>query len=167
MLVSRREWTLASLCWSELLAAQTVQRQSLFKVLSPDEAAELRALTSAILPEADTPGAEQAGAVDFIDAALAGYDHGQRKLYRQGLANVAGRSRETFPPSTKFSELASAQQIALLKSIEKTEFFEKLRTHTILAYFGNPRFGWKLLGRDSAFHFEPPFGFYDEEAGAG
>jgi hypothetical protein len=166
MPISRREWVLASVCWSELLTAQNAARAARLTVLSPAEAAEIRALTNAILPETDTPGAEQAGTVAFIDAALAGYDRDQRQLYRQGLADVAARSRQMFPPNARFADLAKAQQTALLKSIEKTDFFEKLRTHTVLAYFGNPQFGWKLLGRDAAMHFEPPFGFYDGEGKA-
>ncbi len=160
MSISRREWVLASLCWSELLSAQTRRAA----VLSAAEAAELRALTNVILPQTDTPGAEQAGTVEFIEAALAGYDRDQLALYRRGLADVAARSRKMSPPAATFASLTNAQQITLLKSIEKTEFFDKLRTHTVLAYFGNPEFGWKLLGRDPAMHFEPPFGFYDAES---
>lgn len=163
MPISRRDWMLASLCWSELLAARAAHGAPSFAVLSPVEAAEIVALSSAILPETDTPGAEQAGAVHFIDAALAGFDRDQLAVYRHGLADVASRSRQMLPPATRFSSLSATQQTAVLKSIEKTEFFEKLRTHTILAYFGNPQFGWKLLGRDPAMHFEPPFGFYDAE----
>jgi hypothetical protein len=166
MLVSRREWVLASLCWSELLAARAIPHSAHSAVLTPAETAEVRALANAILPETDTPGAEQAGAVDFIEAALVGYDQDQRELYHHGLADVGKRSRQMFPPSGRFADLSSAQQTALLKTIEMTEFFEKLRTHTILAYFGNPEFGWKLLGRDPAMHFQPPFGFYDGEGQA-
>jgi hypothetical protein len=157
---------LASLCWSELLATRAAHAASSFAVLSPSEAVEIVALSSAILPETETPGAEQAGAVHFIDAALAGFDHDQLAVYHQGLANVASQTRQMFPPATRFSGLSASQRTAVLKSIEKTEFFEKLRTHTILAYFGNPQFGWKLLGRDPAMHFEPPFGFYDAESKA-
>lgn len=163
MAISRREWMLASICWSELLAVRTVYSRSAFSVLTPSEAMEVRALSSAILPETDTPGAEQAGAVYFIDAALAGYDHDQVEVYHQGLSDIAERSRRMFPPSSNFSDLSEAQRIALLISIQKTEFFEKLRTHTILAYFANPQFGWKLIERDPAMRFDPPFGFYDAE----
>jgi hypothetical protein len=166
MPIGRREWMLASLCWSELIASRLAHGAASFTVLSPAEAVEIRALSSTILPETETPGAEQAGAVHFIDAALAGFDRDQLAVYRQGLADVASRSRRMFPPATRFSSLSESQRIALLKSIEKTEFFEKLRAHTILAYFGNPQFGWKLLGRDPAMHFEPPFGFYDAEGKA-
>jgi hypothetical protein len=163
MPISRREWVLASFCWSELVAARTAQGVTSFSVLSPSEAREIQALSSAILPETETPGAEQADTVSFIDAALAGYDRDQLGLYRQGFADVARRTRQMFPPMTNFSDLSEAQQSAVLKSIEKTEFFGKLRTHTVLAYFGNPQFGWKLVGRDAAAHFNPPFGFYDAE----
>jgi gluconate 2-dehydrogenase gamma chain len=166
MPISRREWMLASICWSELLARRMVHGAAAFLVLSPSEAMNIRALTAGILPETETPGAEQAGVVHFIDAALAGYDHDQLELYRQGLSDVTARSRQMFPPSNNFIDLFEAQRTALLKIIEKTEFFEKLRTHTILAYFGNPQFGWKLMGRDPAVHFEPPFGFYDAEVKA-
>jgi gluconate 2-dehydrogenase gamma chain len=158
---------LASLCWSELLVTRMAQGASSFTVLSPLEASQIQALTSAILPETETPGAVQAGAVSFIDAALASYDHDQLGLYRQGLSDIATRTQQMFPPITRFSELSEVQQTALLKSIDKTEFFEKLRTHTVLAYFGNPQFGWKLVGRDAAMHFEPPFGFYDAEVKSG
>ncbi len=138
---------LASICWSELLAEPTPLR-----VFTPAEAAEIVALANAILPETDTPGATQADAVRFIDAALAGFDSDQLALYRRGLKDLG-----------KFAALSPDQRIARLKTIEKTEFFDKLRTHTILAYFGNPQFGWKLLRRDPAMHFDPPFGFYDAE----
>lgn len=153
---------LASLCWSELLAARA-RGASSFAVLTPAEAVEIVALSNTVLPETETPGAEQADAVHFIDAALAGFDREQAAVYRRGLADVAVRSRQMFPPATRFSGLSESQRAAVLKSVEKTEFFEKLRAHTILAYFGNPQFGWKLLGRDAAMHFEPPFGFYDAE----
>jgi gluconate 2-dehydrogenase gamma chain len=163
MPITRRDWMLASLCWSELLAGRVAEGASSFGVLSPSEAAEIVALSSTILPETETPGATQAGTVQFIDAALTGFDHDQLAVYRQGLADVASRSQNMFPPATRFSVLSERQRVEVLKSIEKTEFFEKIRTHTILAYFGNPQFGWKLLGRDPAMHFDPPFGFYDAE----
>lgn len=158
---------LASICWSELLGTRLVQGASSFSVFSPAEATQIQALSNAILPETETPGAEQAGAVSFIDAALAGYDHDQLALYRRGLSDIATRTQLMFPPTTRFSELSEVQQTALLKSVEKTKFFARLRTHTILAYFGNPQFGWKLVGRDAAMHFEPPFGVYDAEVKVG
>src|SRR3982074_3702729 len=105
MPISRRDWMLASLCWSELLAARTVNGASSFAAISTAEAVEIVALSSTVLPATDTPGAEQAGAVHFIDAALAGFDQDQLAVYRQGLADVAWRSRQMFPPAARFSRL--------------------------------------------------------------
>jgi len=82
--VSRRDWMLASLCWSELLAARAAHGASSFAVLTPAEAMEIVALSGTILPETETPGAEQAGAVHFIDVSLAGFDHDQLAVYRHG-----------------------------------------------------------------------------------
>jgi Gluconate 2-dehydrogenase subunit 3 len=165
MPISRREWILASACWADLLTSRAIRSGPRPAFFNSDERVELQALTNLILPETDTPGAEQAGTGDFIEAALAGYDQDQRSLYREGLADIAARTSQMFPTKSKFSSLTEIQQIALLKAIETTMFFEKLRTHTVLAYFGNPEFGWKLLGRDPAMHFDPPFGFYDDAAG--
>ena len=157
---------LASACWSALLARAATHRPPSFVIFNPAEVEELAALTGTILPETDTPGAKQAGVVHFIDAAIAGFDRDQLLVYRRGLADVELRTRQMFPPATRFSDVSESQRTALLQSIEKTAFFEKLREHTILAYFGNPEFGWKLVGRDSATHFDPPFGFYDAESRA-
>jgi gluconate 2-dehydrogenase gamma chain len=163
MPITRREWVLASLCWSELLAQSTTRNSPKLSVLSRAEASEIRALAAIILPETDTPGAEQAGVIYFIDAALAGYDHPQLELYRTGLSEMRALSRRMFPSSPNLAELPIPARTTLLRAVEKSEFFQKLRTHTVLGYFGNPKFGWKLVGRDPAMHFEPPFGFYDAE----
>ncbi len=47
MPISRREWVLASLCWSELLRAQMLHGQPRLTVLSAADASEVRALTNA------------------------------------------------------------------------------------------------------------------------
>ena len=71
----------------------------------------------------------------------------------------------------RFSALSPAQQIEALRSIEKTPFFNAIRTHTVIGFFANPEYGgndgkvgWKLIGFDDAFHFKPPFGSYDRDA---
>jgi len=124
MLVSRREWALASLCWSELLNARTANRLSRFAVFTPPEATDVRALTNTILPETETPGAEAGWGRSILSmrrwpAMIAISANSIAK----GLADIGARSRQTFPPSATFAALTSAQQIALLKTIEKTDFF--------------------------------------------
>ena len=167
MSITRREWMLAAACWSEVLRAQTKQ----FAFFDPATASEIEAIACQIIPDDDTPGARQAGVIWFMDGALAGYDQDRRELYKLGLAEMQARRAQMFPGSTSFASLASDQQIALLKAIEKTEFFQQVRRHTVLGFFGHPQYGgnrgmagWKLIGIEHQMQYQPPFGYYDAEA---
>jgi hypothetical protein len=69
-----------------------------------------------------------------------------------------------------FAELSSAQQIAFLKSIDHTPFFDSMRFLTVLGMFAMPGYGgnrdgvgWKLLGFEDQHVFQPPFGHYDRD----
>ncbi|MBV9087485.1 MAG: gluconate 2-dehydrogenase subunit 3 family protein, partial [Acidobacteriaceae bacterium] len=55
----------------------------------------------------------------------------------------------------------------------KTDFFETVRIHTVLGFLSNPehggnhdKLGWKLIGFEDTFVYEPPFGYYDAERGS-
>ena len=82
MHISRRDWILAAGCWTEVLRAQDAgsKRFAWFDVAT---AAEIRAIAAQIIPDDDTPGAERAGVVWFIDGALAGYDKDKQELVQQ------------------------------------------------------------------------------------
>ena len=84
------------------------------------------------------------------------------------MAQAQSKRAELFPASKSIAALRPSEQIRLLEAIEKTEFFDLVRTHTILGFFGNPSYGgnrnqvgWKLIGFEDRFQFEPPFGYYD------
>ena len=141
-----------------------------FKSLSASEAAEIEALTAQIIPSTDSPGAREAHVIYFIDHALASFDSQKRDAYRKGLVAVQEKRLELFPDSKSISALRPDQQIALVRAIEKTEFFETLRTHTVTGFLANPEYGgnqnqigWKHIGFQSSHHFTPPFGYYDRE----
>ena len=165
---------LAAACWAEILrpragAAATSEDQLTW--FDPATAAEIRAISAQIIPDDGTPGAETAGVIWFIDRALAGFDQDKRDLYKHGLAETQLKRAELFPGSTSIAGLTGAQQIELLKSIEKTEFFQQVRQHSILGFFGHPKYGgnrnmvgWKLLGIEHSMQYKPPFGYYDAEA---
>ena len=75
-----------------------------------------------------------------------------------------------FPNSTSIAALAPEQQIELIHAIETSEFFELLRTHTVLGFLGPTSYGgnrnqagWKYIGFEERMAFEPPFGYYDAE----
>ena len=175
--ISRRHLLALAPLSTAVLAAQQhahevmrAAKPGVFTVLSESDAREIEALAGQVIPTDDSPGAREAGVIYFIDRALATFDTGKRKLYVEGLKAAQDTRRELFPDSTSIVKLQPEQQIRLLRAIEKTEFFEVLRTHTILGFFGNPSYGgnrelagWKLIGFEDRFHFEPPFGYYDAE----
>ena len=136
--------------------------------LKATEAAEIEALAAEIIPTDDTPGAKGAGVIFFIDRALATFDQDKRDLYRSGLADAQGKRRSLFPGSASITGLTPAQRIELMKAIEKTEFFEALRVHTITGFLAEPSWGgnrnkagWKLIGFEDKWVWQPPFGYYD------
>jgi gluconate 2-dehydrogenase gamma chain len=164
---------LAAACWTEVLRAQD-SASSRFVWFDPGMAAEIKAIAAQIIPDDETPGAESAGVIWFIDRALAGYDQDKQQLYRQGLRETQAKRTELFPGSTSIASLGGERQIALLKAIEKTEFFQQVRTHTVLGFLGHPMHGgnrdmvgWKFIGVEHQMHYEPPFGYYDAEAARG
>jgi gluconate 2-dehydrogenase gamma chain len=157
-----------------MLAAQGAQSASAqgqpFKSLASRDAAEIEALTAQIIPSTDSPGAREAHVIYFIDQALATFDRNKRDVYRKGLAAVQKKRRELFPGSQSIAALNPDQQISLLGAIDKTPFFEALRTHTVMGFLANPEYGgnrnqtgWKHIGFQSSHHFAPPFGYYDKE----
>lgn len=165
--LTRRHWMLAAACWAEFLRAQPKR----FAWFDPAAASEIEAIAAEILPDDDTPGAKQAGVIWFIDGALSGYDQDKRELYKSGLAETQAKRVQMFPSSTSIARLSAEQRIALLKSIETTDFFQQVRQHTALGFFGHPKYGgnrdmagWKLIGVEHAMHYTPPFGYYDTEA---
>jgi gluconate 2-dehydrogenase gamma chain len=129
--------------------------------LTAAQAREVEAMAAQILPSDDTPGAREAGVIAFIDLVLAKFEREKQAAYTEGLKSLG-----------PFADLASEQQTAKLRSIEKTEFFDLVRTHTIMGFFSHPKYGgnrggagWKLIGFEDAGAFQPPFGYYDGPEG--
>ena len=175
--ITRRKWLAASPFAAAVLAAQQHAHQAArstppppLTVLDPGEAKEIEAIAAQIIPVDDTPGAREAGVIYFIDRALATFDQDKRALYADGLKEAQAKRAALFPGSQSIAALQPAEQIRLLQAIEKTAFFDLVRTHTVLAFFGDPKYGgnrdqigWKLIGFEDRFDFEPPFGYYDAE----
>lgn len=166
-------WLAAS--WPGIMAAQQHAHRAAgsgkpakLEFFSQEQATEIESVAAQIIPTDDTPGAREARIVYFIDRALMTFDKGRQPVYTQGLKDLQARTRELSPGANKFSDLSSAQQIKLLAAMERTDFFAQVRLHTIVGFFANPAYGgnydksgWKLIGFDDKFAFEPPFGSYD------
>jgi len=156
-----------------------------FQFFTPEEAAEIDALTARIIPSDETPGAREAGVVYFIDRALTTFAVDDQKTYREGLAALQSRVRELFPNLEKFSAATPDQQDQILHSLDEQtgpagrhsrpngasrSFFQALRVQTIQGFLIDPDsggnrdgVGWKVIGRDREHMFQPPFGYYDKD----
>jgi gluconate 2-dehydrogenase gamma chain len=162
--------------WHEIAAAHEHARAAAagtpaaLQSFTPDEAREIEAVAAQILPADETPGAREAGVIYFIDRALTTFARDARPVYKKGLRTLRGKSAAL--GAARFSDLPPDRQIEILKSIEKTTFFETVRFHTVAGFFGSPEhggnrdhIGWKLIRFEDEPSFEPPFGYYDAEAG--
>ena len=136
--------------------------------LSAEQAREIDAVASRIIPTDDTPGAHEAGVVYFIDRGLATFGKDQQPLFTKGLQELTDAAGKRFPGTTRFSRLTPAQQDEVLKDIESTPFFGALRFATIAGMFALPTHGgirnyvgWKVIGQDLVLDYKPPFGYYD------
>ena len=149
---------------AQVAAAEKAQAMGAFTFLSREQAAEVDAMAAQIYPTTDTPGAREAQVIYFIDLALVTFAQDKQDLYTKGLADVAGKTG-----GKAFAALSSADQIALLTSIEKTPFFKTVRDHTIMGMFAAPqhggnykKIGWTQIGYDDSLNFRAPFGAYDK-----
>lgn len=139
--------------------------------LSPSQSRTLEAVTARILPSVDgRPGAREAGAIHFIDRALATFNRSQASLYTEGVQTLdrqAGAARA----GAAFVDLTPQEQDRILRGLESTPFFQALRFDTLVGTFALPTWGgntdhlgWHLLGFEHQPRFQAPFGFYDAEA---
>jgi gluconate 2-dehydrogenase gamma chain len=167
----------ASLHWPAIMAAaqhaahmRQADPPAKLEVLSADQAAEIEAAASRIIPTDDTPGAREAGVIYFIDRALATFAADQLDDYAKGLPVLQAKTREVFPGAQKFSQATPDQQDAVLKALEEQPIFDVLLTHTVMGFLADParggnrgEVGWKLIVYDDSPAFTPPFGYYDRD----
>jgi gluconate 2-dehydrogenase gamma chain len=177
--------------WPALASAATHARRSTetpatakLEFFTAEQAREVDAITSRIIPTDETPGAHEAGVVYFIDRALITFAIEDQKAYREGLPTFSARTHEMFPSLTRFSAATPEQQDQVLHAIDPTTvhsgrlyasagpptFFETLREHTIVAFLLDPDaggdsngVGWKVIGREREHMFHAPFGYYDKD----
>jgi Gluconate 2-dehydrogenase subunit 3 len=138
-------------------------------ILTAEQARDVDAIASQIIPTDDTPGAHESGAVYFIDGALAGFFAGHRDEFHSGYSEFTTAFAKDHP-DLRFADLVADRQIEFLKSVDKTPFFDAMRFLTILGLLASPSYGgnrdgigWKLIGFDDQHVFQPPFGYYDRD----
>jgi gluconate 2-dehydrogenase gamma chain len=170
-------------------AAKTAAIPAKFEFFKPEEAMEVEAMASRIIPSDETPGAKEAGVIYFIDRALVTFASDSQSTYRDGLAHVQETLTAKFPGIKKFSVASPEQQDSVLDALSRETtppktrrgnrastngqpFFEVLRYHTIAGFLIDPDsdrrgnrdgVGWKVIGREPLHIFQPPFGELDKD----
>jgi gluconate 2-dehydrogenase gamma chain len=130
------------------------------KFFNAGQAAIVIAIAEQIVPHDDSPGAQQAGVLFYIDGLLSGkFGRFYRERYESGLRLVHELSQKQFHRG--FASLASDQQLSILQTLESetgagTEgqrFFSIVLQHTMEGYYGDPEHGgnrgnasWKMIG---------------------
>jgi gluconate 2-dehydrogenase gamma chain len=138
-----------------------------FRALSPAEGAAMRALASRILPSGDgLPGADEAGAVWFVDGALEGPFASMKEPLLAGLADLDRRAEAAY--GDVFAALPPPEQDALVGEIADGPFFGMARLLTVAGVFSDPGYGGNrndagatILGVRHSPSYQPPFGWYD------
>jgi len=142
------------------------------QALTKAQADVVEAMVSRIIPSVDgRPGAREAGAVHFVDRALATFNASQKKLYTDGIADLNRRAKARPSSAGGFVALSPAQQDDVLREVEQTPFFQAARFDAIVGTFALPTYGgnrdftgWHMLGFDHQPRFQAPFGYYDADA---
>jgi gluconate 2-dehydrogenase gamma chain len=143
-----------------------------FVTFTAGEGADFDALAARIVPTDDTPGAREAGSVHFADQALATFLADLLPIVREGLADLGRRARAADPGVEAFADLSEAAQDEVIGAIEREDpsFFSFARLLVGLGLVTMPDHGgnrngvgWELIGFETAFTYQPPFGFYDRD----
>jgi gluconate 2-dehydrogenase gamma chain len=138
------------------------------RYFSDDARRQVEVLFEAILPGGETsPGARDAGAADFLDAALAGPDYYEvaewRRLYDAALPALDAAARERFEgPLAELEPQQAAELLGALQAgeltampgeIDQRRLFTTLRGHCVEGCFADPRWHgnrdavvWRWIG---------------------
>jgi glucoside 3-dehydrogenase (cytochrome c) hitch-hiker subunit len=126
--------------------------------LSPAQARTVTAVGEVILPRTDTPGATDAGVVDFIDVMLSDWlDPGDRDRLVAGVDEIDRRSRAA--EGAAFDECTEEGRIAIVAALDaevdalrrdeagrtSDHFFYDLKRFVIAGYFTSEPV-WRALG---------------------
>jgi gluconate 2-dehydrogenase gamma chain len=142
---------------------------STFRFFTDEEAKVISAMTEHIIPKDDDPGAADANVINFIDKQLVNYLKEFQNLYRTGVEGILETSN--IRKGKPFYELEQNDKFQMMcdlesgnvegdtwKEINPVSFFQTIREHTMMGFYGSPRHGgnkdyvsYKMLGLDYPF----------------
>jgi len=133
----------------------------------------MRAFAAQIIPSDKTlPGADEAGAVHFIDQAFGKpFFADVVPVVRAGLADLDARARSL--GERDFASLSAGRQVAIMRQVEATPFFAAARMLVVVGTFADSAYGgnrqaagWTIVGLEHEPTYASPFGWYDAHEGA-
>lgn len=151
--------------------AEQAGAQDRYTVLTPDQARELDAVTSTLIPSDGTPGAREARVVRFIDRSLGTWAKAQKPALEGALKALAEYVAKERAGTASFAALKPADRTKVLEAFEQThgnEFNGGFFFPTMAGMFAHPSYGgnankvgWALVGFKDQFSWQAPFGWYD------
>ena len=124
----------------------------MLRSLGEAEARTLEAVLAELIPADGSPGAVEAGVLEYMDRILAGPWKDQAQTYRDGLAGIEESSRTLF--HRPFGELAPPERAKVLSALEDgtapgetwkrlppRTFFGLVVDHALQGFYGDPRHG--------------------------
>jgi len=153
-------------------AREAAVRGDPFVTFTDAQGRTMAAFAAQIVPsDAELPGATEAGAVYFVDLALAGPFEGMRDPILGGLGDLDTRARVRQSTAAGFADLEPGVQVEVLREVEQTPFFSMARMLTVMGVIADPSYGGnrdqagvRLLAIDHRPAYAPPFGDYDADA---
>ncbi|MCU0647292.1 MAG: gluconate 2-dehydrogenase subunit 3 family protein [Gemmatimonadaceae bacterium] len=141
-------------------------RAHTWDALTAEQAAAIDAFAARIIPTDDLPGAREAGAVYFIDKAVASF----AQELRAPVTSLAAALDRAAGPGRVFAALAPEAQDTILQRVEKDspDLFGAVRFAVICGTFANSGWGgnrdeagWRILGFEHRPVWTKPYGWYD------
>ena len=130
----------------------------------------MRAFAAQIIPsDKSLPGADEAGAVHFIDRAFGNpFFADVVPVVRAGLADLDARARAL--GERDFASVSPGRQEAILRQVERTPFFLAARMLVVIGTFADSTYGgnrggagWAIVGFEHQPTYASPFGWYDAQ----
>jgi hypothetical protein len=166
-------WIALEIPWLATLAScgrDDARKANGFVALTATEARAMRAFAAQIIPsDQSLPGAEEAGAVHFVDRALGmPFFADIVPPVRAGLADLDERARTL--GERDFASLSPGRQVAIMRQVERTPFFAAARMLVVVGTFADPAYGgnrhgagWTIVGIEHRPSYASPFGWYDAQ----
>ena len=152
-------------------ARDAAARHESFTTFTAEQARTMAACAAQVIPsDEELPGATEAGAVYFIDAALDRHFTGMRDPILAGLGDLDARAKSRGAGITSFAELDASGQVTVMREVEQTPFFFMARMLTVMGTIADPSYGGnrdhageRILAMQHRPVWTPPLGWYDAE----